>query len=488
MTHTTPPMALSQTDRGTRLRRLRLASGGALVVLVSAALVATAVLAPLAARAAPLPLPATSTQTDAPSVSDAGVAGLLSDVTQTQALPAPVLADAPATTALDAALRFRASLPRNLSNLQTGEDAARRAIFHRERLGARFAQGPIDAHVQLQASGAFGDSGPGTSVLPAVGLQQGVVRIAPASTPWRSADMGRMVLDYGAGRMIGDDDFNAIGNAFDGIRAQLRYQQYLAADLLVVKLRHNPAYADQDRTLLGAYLTGRPHQKLSADLYFLYLVDGQPTGDSKLLTMGSRLEWRPTLWLRAELEGAVQVGEDDQADRKNTKSHVATAAFAQVDVSWHAGKTLWTLSPLAQSYSGEPVASGNKATSTAWKPLYPSLEKVVGLLQLFRPTNLMQEGVTLDVEFLPELAASVDVRGSFSHDNAPLPGFNEATLTGDGSWRWLGTETDLRVRWRVLRSSDVLLAGGLFAPSKSVQALVGKELAGQAMLQWTSKF
>lgn len=429
-----------------------------------------------------------------PSVQESGVEGLLAEATQTTD-PLPQTEPIIQRTSLDAEIRVRGSLPKNLSELQAGEDAARRAIFHRERLGARFAEGPLDAHVQLQASGAFGEADPGAAQLqlPTVGLQQAVLHLHSQDHAWVQASLGRMILDYGSGRMIGAYDFHQTGNAFDGLQLQFTYQKYLQADVLAVKLRRNSTQTDQDRNLFGAYIVGHPLEQLVADLYFLYLIDGIPTGHAYLMTMGTRLDWQPAPWLHAEAEGALQAGDEDKQDQttgpgRDRKSHVATAFFAQVTGIAQAGKGKVSFGPFSQLYSGEPIQPGNAPTSTAWRPLYPSLDQVVGLLQLFRQTNLMQHGARLTWNPTPDWTIGVDVRASFSHDNAPLPGFNGQTLSGQGGWRWLGTETDVRIDWQVLRSSQVLLAAGFFSTSGATEDRIGQSLASQILLQWTSRF
>ena len=291
-------------------------------------LVASAFARPVQAQT---PLPASPT----PLVSEQGLAGLLADVTQVDqpSAPAPGVVradDVAPRTSLDAEIRLRGSLPRGMSALAPGTDLIRSAVFHRERLGGRFEQGPVDVHVQLQASGAFGDADPGASQLPTVGLQQAIVRLHVPGMTWLSAEIGRMVLDYGAGRMIGAYDFQAASNVFDGLRLRMSYQKYLDVDVIAVKLRRNSTQPDQDRNLFGTYITGQPHERLRADLYVLYLVDGTQTGRAYRTTMGTRLDWRPLTWLSGEIEAAVQVGDEDKPTHVDRQSLIGTAFFGEL--------------------------------------------------------------------------------------------------------------------------------------------------------------
>ncbi len=438
---------------------------------------------------AQVPLP----QTPTPLVSEQGRAGLLADVTQTAddevAGAAPTPAEEAATrTALDAEFRLRASVPRNLAAIEPGADIVRSAVFHRERLGASFARGPVDGRVQLQASGAFGDANPGALQLPTVGLQQAVVRLQSTSHKWVSAEMGRMVLDYGAGRMIGAYDFQAASNVFDGLRVRMSYQKFLDVDLLAVKLRRNSTEPDQDRNLFGAYITGQPHQRLRADLYVLYQVDGTAAGHAYLTTMGVRLDWRPLACLSGEIEAALQVGDQDKQGHTERQSLVGSAFYGELAGHMAAGRGHVSLAPFTQFYSGAPTQGADGQTATAWRPLYPSLDQVVGFLQLFQQTNLWQNGGRLRWKARQNVGLDVDARVSASRDNAPLPGLGGMTLPGDGGWRVLGSEVDVIARWQVLRSSEIFIGAGVFVPSDGLKTYIGTNASSQLLAQWTSRF
>ncbi len=460
--------------------------------LPPATLLAAAALAFLPLLAGPAHADVALPRANTPLVSEQGVAGLLADVTQTADVtdkpPCATGDDAGIRTTLDAEFRLRASLPTNLTALEPGADVVRSAVFHREKLGATFAQGPVDAHVQLQASGAFGDADPGALQLPTVGLQQAVVRLQPASLKWLSAEMGRMVLDYGAGRMIGAYDFQAASNVFDGLRLRMGYHKFLDVDVIAVKLRRNSSQPDQDRNLFGTYITGRPHERLTAELYVLYLVDGTTSGHAYLTTMGTRLDWRPVAWLSGEIEAALQVGDADTPGRDSRQSLIGTAFFGELALHLPVGRGRLSLAPFTQYYSGAPSEGSGTQTATAWRPLYPSLDQVVGLLQLFKPTNLLQNGGRARWTATESLTVDLSGRASASHDDAPLPGFGNPTLSGEAGWRVLGTELDLTARWEVLRSSAIFVGAGVFVPSESLKSLIGGRPASQLLVQWTSRF
>lgn len=391
----------------------------------------------------------------------------------------------PATaTALDAELRFRASSSSHLQDLQAGQDGSRRGLFERIRLGAGFRREVLSAYLQLQSNGALGDAGPGEQPLP-IGLQQGLVRLDVSGVKGMRLDAGRMALEFGAARMIGRYDFHGTSNAFDGLRLRVGIEEVLDVDLLAVKIRRNSAHPDKERNLAGLYATGLPVENLRADLYFLYLGDNNDAGQAHLLTMGLRLDWRATSFLCLELEAALQAGDVQPAASERLLDHVASAVAGTLTLDGR--RWLPAIFKLhGQSYSGD--AAPGDAIDSGWRPLYPSLDEVVGLLQIFRQTNLTQAGGRLRIPLNSQLDLDVDSIVSWSRTGTALPGFGDRVLPGDGSWLLLGPEVDLRLRWTWRRGSEVLLAAGFFVPETALREHLGVSMARQLLLQWTSSF
>lgn len=419
-----------------------------------------------------------------------GVADIRPAVAQAQLPPADPVAPAaaalalPAQARLDAELRFRASRSRQLSDLQAGLDEFRHGVFFRTRLGAAFDHDVLGAYLQLQASGALGDSGPGQAPLP-VGLQQGYVRARAPVLPGLQAEVGRLALDFGAGRQIGRYDFHDSGNAFDGLH--LRYGARTALDLhaVAVQIRRNSAQPQQERQLAGLYLTGLPAEGLTTDLYFLYLRDGSDEATARVLTMGARIDWRPGRLLHLEAEAAGQVGEQRTDGAAAPVDHAAMMAAGMAAVAFEVGLPV-ELAAYGHIYSGD--GDPNDKVLSRWRPLYPSLDEQVGLLQLVQPSNLGQYGGRVTLRAPARVAVSVDGRVSVSRTGEPLPGFDGMALPGDGSWQTVGTELDFRVEWPWRPGSVFLLAAGAFLPAAALEQALGQQLAGQALLQWTSRF
>ncbi len=388
---------------------------------------------------------------------------------------------------LDAELRLRGAAGRRLATLAPGFAAKSQGWFQRSRLGVSFDRGDLAARVQLQSSSAFGVAQPGTDPV-ALGLQQGWLRARVPALGETWVDAGRLALQYGVGRQIGHYDFDLVGNAFDGVRVHYGLGGRLNVDALAVKLRRAAGQPDLERNLSGAYLTGRPSDAFGADLYFLYLQDGASAEDAALLTMGARLDLTPVSWLAADLEAAVQIGEVTVANVREPQDHLAWMASGQVVVTGKVGVDMG-LAAIGQVFSGDdqPV----DRTRRAWRPLYPSRDRLVGVLQLLEPSNLLQVGGTWHAS-LPvwegTLRAELDVRQNRAAAAGPLPGFGGGALGSGQGWATIGRQADLRLRWGSQAGRELLAAVAFFAPDAALAHERNVQTAVLLLLQWTASF
>ncbi|MBM4342848.1 MAG: alginate export family protein [Deltaproteobacteria bacterium] len=389
---------------------------------------------------------------------------------------------------LDAQLRLRGSAGRRLATLGPGFAAKTQGWFQRSRLGVSFDRGDLAARVQLQSSSAFGVAQPGSDPV-ALGLQQGWLRARVPALGEAWVDAGRLALQYGLGRQIGDYDFDLVGHAFDGVRAHYGLGGQLAVDGLAVKLRRAAGQPDLERNLAGAYLTGRPSDAFSADLYFLYLQDGASIEDAELLTMGARLDLTPARWLAADLEAAVQIGEVTVANVREPQDHLAWMAAGQVSLTGQFGVDMG-VSAVGQMFSGDDQPADR--TRRAWRPLYPSRDRLVGLLQLLDPSNLLQVGGAWHVAVPAwggHMRAECDVRINRAAAAGPLPAFGGGALgQGGQGWVALGTQADLKLRWGVDTGRELLGAVAVFAPDAALARERNAQTALLILLQWTAAF
>ncbi len=403
---------------------------------------------------------------------------------------APEGASAPAAAEpyrLDAELRLRGAAGRRLATLAPGFSAKTQGWFQRSRLGVSFDRGTLAARVQLQSSSAFGVAQPGTDPV-ALGLQQGWLRAHVPALGEAWADAGRLALQYGVGRQIGHYDFDLVGNAFDGVRVHYGLGGRLSVDALAVKLRRAAGQPDLERNLAGAYLTGRPSDAFGADLYFLYLQDGANAEDAVLLTMGARLDLTPVRWLAADVEAAVQIGEITVANVREPQDHLAWMAAGQVGVSGRFGIDMG-LAAIGQLFSGDDQPTSR--TRRAWRPLYPSRDRLIGMLQLLEPSNLLQVGGAWHGS-LPAwggtLRADLDLRLDRAAAAGPLPAFGGGAVGNGQGWITLGSQADLRLRWGTDAGRELLAAIALFAPDAAIVQDRNAQTALLLLLQWTAAF
>ncbi len=408
-----------------------------------------------------------------------------------EALPSPSVdsaspsASSPAALTVDCEIRLRGTEGRNLDSLEAGLASRSRGWFQRSRLRATLARSNLQGVVQVQSAGALGAAAPGADPMP-LGLQTGYAQI---QLPWLSDAWlrgGRQPMEYGAGRQVGLYDFDSVGQAFDGLRAHMARQDWLEVDVFALKLRRTPGQQDQDRALTGAYLVGRPRDSVRADLYFFYLSDRSGQEAVRLLTMGARAVAAPLAWFEAEGEVAVQSGSLGLVTAVEPQSQLSWMAAGQLQLRH--GQTApmrWTA--FAHHFAGD--AKPDDKIRTAWRPLYPSRDQVVGLMQLFQPSNLQQVGLRWGAEIAPgrqQLELALNGRLSRAEAGAALPGLGTAPLGGAAGWQPLGWEADATAAWKVLPHSQVLAGIAVFVPSEQLRLQRHLDTAVLALLQWTS--
>lgn len=386
-----------------------------------------------------------------------------------------------------------------MGQLQADQEDLVRGVFQRIRLGARFATDTLEAYVQLQSASVLGEagpvqfqpsgesaSGPGDVQVP-VGLQQGRLRWAPKWLAGLDLELGRMAMQFGKGRQIGNYDFHETGNAFDGLKLHYGIPKILDVDAFAVKLRRNTAHPDLERDLAGIYIAGRPVTSLQSDVYFLFITDGAEHLRLDMQTLGARLEYQPWQWVNLEAEGAIQVGTQQPEGYDEPLDHFATSWSIAITGRYNPGLPL-AAGLQAQQHSGNNGQSDDQVR--AWRPLYPNLDEHLGLLQIVDQRNLRQYGGWFrigDPKQGPSL--TLDLRLNSSIAGSPAPAFSGPKLSGEAdTWTALGTEIDARLRWPVFARSELLVASGVFAPAKALAEKVGRAWARQYLVQWSSDF
>jgi hypothetical protein len=295
-----------------------------------------------------------------------------------------------------------------------------------------------------------------------------------------------MALEYGAGRQIGRYDFHDSGNAFDGLRLVYRLAESLSIDALAVQIRRSPAQPEKERSLLGGYAVARPVRVLRTEVYYLHLRDSDPDLKASLQTMGGRGFWQILPWLTVDGEAALQVGSLRPKGFAEAADHFASSALLQLRAEKRRGLALATWLQV-QRMSGDPNAADD--LSHAWRPLYPSLDELTGLLQLFPPSNLLQGLAGVRLGRRESLAATAELRANGALAGSQLAAFGQPVVPGKApGWSYVGSEASLRLEWQAARALHFLLAGGVFVPSRALAEETGLAWARQVLLQWTGRF
>lgn len=391
----------------------------------------------------------------------------------------------PAALTVDAEIRLRGTEGRHLDTLEPGLAARSGGWFQRSRLRATLVRSSLQAVVQVQSAGALGAAAPGADPMP-LGLQTGYAQM---QLPWLDDAWvrgGRQPMEYGAGRQVGLYDFDSIGQAFDGLRAHMARQSWLEVDLFALKLRRTPSEHDQDRALTGAYLVGRPNDSVRTDLYFLYLSDRSGQEAVRLLTMGARAVATPLSWLEAEGEVALQSGSLGLVTAVEPQSQLSWMAAGQLQLR-HGQQAPMRWTAYAHHFTGD--AKPDDKIRTSWRPLYPSRDQLVGLMQLFQPSNLQQFGLKWGVEVAPGghlVNLGLNGRLTRAEAGAALPGLGGVALAGPAGWRELGWEVDATASWQVFHHSQVMAGAAVFVPAESLRQDRQLDTAVLALLQWSS--
>lgn len=343
-------------------------------------------------------------------------------------------------------------------------------FFYRQRIRLGFTLRPLDwlrLRAELQNATIWGVETTGESdPQNRLGFYQAFLSLDVPFAPGLTLEGGRMALEYGAGRLIGADDFRHLPRFFDGGVARYAYEPWIRVDLFGTVLRERSTPIGQDRNFFGLYATTKALDGFTFDLYTLYLTDGAPEQERDVVTIGVRAAGEPLPGLTFDAEAAVQVGQVDTSAR-NDVSHLATAYFVAVDYAI----PVWgrpTLGAFFSSASGD----GNPADdrNVDFDPLFPSGHVYWGRLDLFSWTNLIDYGgrfrltPTDGLEFLLEAHRfhAVEPRGS-------VPGLwggrTVATEVDDA----LGTELDLVLSWRFNEHLAVEVGYAFFLPDDGVE-------------------
>ncbi|HBV21200.1 MAG TPA: alginate export family protein [Nitrosomonas sp.] len=257
-------------------------------------------------------------------------------------------------------------------------------------------------------------------------------------------EVGRMVLDFGEGRLVAGHRWGTLTPTFDGMQFRLGNDQ-AGWGLRVFGTRpvnREPTKLDwntPETYFSGAQITNRNLAWANADLYWFQLNEGNKGRKREISTTGFRLFATPSKGkLDYEIESMYQFGAVDESNYFAHRHH------GEIGYSFN---TKW---PTRLIYLFD-YSSGNKDPRKNFDFLYAKRRVEfgpTGILGIFFPSNIFSPaGFRATVSPTPTLRFMVSHRAFWLADkNAAFVGSGLQDPTGQAG-SFLGNLFDLNLRW-----------------------------------------
>jgi len=382
-------------------------------------------------------------------------------------------------------LRIRPEYQNNRSDFDAGHADDDLYYLQRLRFGAILK--PLDtvrAVVTLQDSRMWGEEKSTVSNEQNLDLHEGYAEVTDILTPGLGFQAGRMELKYGAERQVGPLGWSNVGRAFDGVRLFYHRPRLIQVDAFATIVRDQGRKGGANTDFFGLYARSDYWSFLDVELYGFFLYNDLRSATEKIGTVGARAVARPVEGLTLEAEAAVQFGKSRLAGqaRPGANDHLATAYFAQALYRVPV-RTSPVLGVFFYSASGD--ANPADSRNVAYRVLFPTSHPMLGFMDLFQWTGVLDAGPTVRVAPFEDLLLGLDYHLFFLTTNG---GVLENTLGGTAVFapdrgRFLGQELDLLVRWQALKVLAFEFGYSFFKPGKVFEgAQVTREGSGLAAL------
>ena len=332
-------------------------------------------------------------------------------------------------------------------------------------------------------------------------LRQGYVEIANyAKCPW-GLKIGRQVLDYGDGRLIGSGDWLNISTSFDAVK--LRYQQkdwsldaFASTLAAITRSEYNQSdflngtETHREQVFSGLYFSTTALSVQTTDLYVLHLHENtnalyQPTalGDTNFLTFGVRVKSKPGVFHdepfvcgKAMADGKSTpppapapaprpVGFEYDAEIAFQTGKVRGLDLTAFAVHGHAGYT-FDVAWLPHLGMGYAYGSGDRDPADrnieTFQNLFPSNHPPYGAMDVFSWQNMHDAAFTakiqpcksvwIQAEFHAFWLASTDDVWYRANGSSAVRPLTPAARTASN---YAGSEVDLVVNWSVRKELTV---------------------------------
>lgn len=299
-----------------------------------------------------------------------------------------------------------------------------------------------------------------------------------------SVDMtaGRQRVEFGAERIMGDDDWRLRRTSLDGFRFDNNLGDAGGCwTLVALRLNDsdNAALVDDlvpavggnvvdNADLFGFYYTVKPGEMGTVDAYIFQLEDMNYPGGfdrTRFTTYGAR--WESPDWdgLHFEGEGATQFGEL-LGDRTHNYGFGTYAVHA--DVGFHPSGIEF----FDGFHAGYDYATGGTDPSDNFTQITPSLHGWFGITDFFGWSNIQHVNLSTSFKLGDGTMAVGYHWNRRASDNAGFAGYNAASA-GTGGSKDLGEEADVTYSMECSKSTTVSMGLGYFFAGEGFHDLTG---------------
>ena len=393
-------------------------------------------------------------------------------------------------------LRVRPQLKTNFDtfNYELDDDQNLFAT-QRLRLGVDVAPAKgVEGRFILQDARGWGLNTQGPDPANPLRVHEGYMKLA-LDEKMATVKLGRQEWDFGAGRLIGNDDWAQEARSFDGLDLTLTHENFIKADFLFALLDERNATNGEDELFGGVYAVTPYLEDMTIEAYLLFLWDNRDRAKRNVSTLGLRSAGKAPFHkeLFFDIELTLQFGtvtemgpkgaetnleEGDVAtslveDRFVDNPHFAAAYHVElgyyIPVEFSLALSLFVDIASGDGNSSPKEESGNDQ-HVSFVPLFPTQHALLGKMDLWHLTNIIDFGGRLKVTPVENLL--VGLEGHYLKlyaGGGPYPGGDttNSSLT-EPSPEDLGIEVDVDITYAL--SDHLALAAGysVFLPGAAI--------------------
>jgi len=373
---------------------------------------------------------------------------------------------------IDGQLRIRAEHFSNRDFLSAANDKER-PVYQRTRFQVVIKHNKyLQALVQFQDSRNWGEEKHTKSNMQNLDLHQGFIEYKPEGKNTYIFRIGRQEMVYGDGRLIGNNDWNNIGRAFDALRLIMRSVGF-RLDFFLSKLAHG--YGITDNYLYGTYYT-KYFGESSTDFYFIgareYNKTFDPNDDRNIYNIGGRINLKSNK-IQFKAEAVYQMGRLGLDDNANKISISAYGLASELKVNL--GDKLSLGGELTLGSGDDNPASGDVKTL---QTMYPNQHKFLGIMDFQTWPNAKSIGLNLGYKSSENSNFKVSIyqlglnkKNDYWYGKDGIPYSNTLPVFSSV----IGREIDCTLNRKIGEYMDVQAGAGIMLPGDAVKEVIGSK-------------